>query len=168
MSWKNQISKALIRIGDVREPRDVYCWHSYRHTCRQQRAFARRSTGCYIIRSRLFCNIQRYESSQDTNVCCIILSLRLAYDGGPGSISILWLCFFAFMTGIGGCAAFAGSIKTCGIPCTVEKHAILFRRSCSELAKSSGNGDCFPTVRIRPECVLFLGHILSCIPRRYG
>ena len=36
-----------------------------------------------------------------------------AYEGGPGSIEMPWLCLFAFMTGIGGCAAFAGAIKTC-------------------------------------------------------
>ncbi|KAL9131609.1 MAG: hypothetical protein Q9217_000497 [Psora testacea] len=35
-----------------------------------------------------------------------------AYNGGPGSMGIPWLCLFASMTGIGGCAAFAGSIKT--------------------------------------------------------
>ncbi len=40
-------------------------------------------------------------------------NIAIAYDGGPGTISMPWLCFFAFMTGVGGCAAFAGSIKTC-------------------------------------------------------
>ena len=36
-----------------------------------------------------------------------------AFQSGPGSIGLPWLCLFAFMTGIGGCAAFAGAIKTC-------------------------------------------------------
>ncbi|KAF6220614.1 hypothetical protein HO133_003047 [Letharia lupina] len=39
-------------------------------------------------------------------------SLYRAYDGGPGSISLPWLCFFAFLTGVGGCASFAGAVKT--------------------------------------------------------
>ena len=42
-----------------------------------------------------------------------MLTFGAAYQGGPGSISVPWLCLFAYMTGIGGCAAFAGSIKTC-------------------------------------------------------
>lgn len=36
-----------------------------------------------------------------------------AYNGGPDSVSVPWLCFFACLTGVGGCAGFAGSIKTC-------------------------------------------------------
>ncbi|KAI4139705.1 MAG: hypothetical protein L6R39_006159 [Caloplaca ligustica] len=39
-------------------------------------------------------------------------SMHRAYEGGPGSIALPWLCFFAFMTGIGGASAFSGSIKT--------------------------------------------------------
>ena len=36
-----------------------------------------------------------------------------AFESGPGSIALPWLCFFAFLTGIGGASAFSGSIKTC-------------------------------------------------------
>ncbi|KAL8693734.1 MAG: hypothetical protein Q9218_001479 [Villophora microphyllina] len=35
-----------------------------------------------------------------------------AFESGPGSIALPWLCLFAFMTGIGGASAFSGSIKT--------------------------------------------------------
>jgi len=107
--------------GNVRQPRDVCCRHTCRTTCRQQRTFSRRSTGRYVFRDGLFCDIQRCGSSHTS---LIILSIRLAYDGGPGSISIPWLCLFAFLTGVGGCAAFAGSIKTCETPCTLEKNTI--------------------------------------------
>ena len=31
-------------------------------------------------------------------------------------MSVPWLCFFGFMTGVGGCAAFAGAVKTCETP----------------------------------------------------
>ena len=41
----------------------------------------------------------------------------IAYAGGPGSISVPWLCFFGFLTGVGGCAAFAGAVKTCETQC---------------------------------------------------
>ena len=41
------------------------------------------------------------------------LMIGTAYQGGPDSIAMPWLCFFAYLTGIGGCAAFAGAIKTC-------------------------------------------------------
>lgn len=39
-------------------------------------------------------------------------SLYRAYEGGLGLVSMPWLCFFAFLTGLGGCAAFAGAVKT--------------------------------------------------------
>ncbi|KAL8986765.1 MAG: hypothetical protein Q9177_003967 [Variospora cf. flavescens] len=39
-------------------------------------------------------------------------SIHRAYESGPGSIALPWLCLFAFMTGIGGASAFSGSIKT--------------------------------------------------------
>ena len=35
-----------------------------------------------------------------------------AYLGGPGSIPIWLVCIFTLLTGTGGAAAFAGSIKT--------------------------------------------------------
>ena len=43
----------------------------------------------------------------------LISYIAAAYDGGPGSISVPWLCFFASLTGVGGCASFAGAVKTC-------------------------------------------------------
>ena len=43
----------------------------------------------------------------------LVADIATAYDGGPGTISMPWLCFFAFLTGVGGCASFAGAVKTC-------------------------------------------------------
>ena len=43
----------------------------------------------------------------------LVIDIAIAYAGGPDSISIPWLCFFAFLTGVGGCASFAGAVKTC-------------------------------------------------------
>ncbi|KAL8640980.1 MAG: hypothetical protein Q9228_002153 [Teloschistes exilis] len=37
-----------------------------------------------------------------------------AFEDGPGSIALPWMCLFAYMTGIGGAAAFASAIKTFG------------------------------------------------------
>ena len=45
----------------------------------------------------------------------LVSDIATAYDGGPGTISMPWLCFFAFLTGVGGNASFAGAIKTCDI-----------------------------------------------------
>ena len=42
-----------------------------------------------------------------------VSNIAAAYDGGPGSISMPWLCLFTFLTGVGGCASFAGAVKTC-------------------------------------------------------
>lgn len=36
----------------------------------------------------------------------------IAFERGAGSVSIPWLCLFAYLTGVGGCAAFAGAVKT--------------------------------------------------------
>ncbi|OOQ90157.1 MFS transporter [Penicillium brasilianum] len=38
--------------------------------------------------------------------------IYLAYQSGEGSVPIIFLCFFAFLTGTGGCSAFGGAIKT--------------------------------------------------------
>ncbi|KAF3389123.1 putative membrane protein [Penicillium rolfsii] len=38
--------------------------------------------------------------------------IYLAYQWGEGSMPIVFLCFFAFLTGTGGCSAFGGAIKT--------------------------------------------------------
>ena len=35
-----------------------------------------------------------------------------AFERGVGSVSVPWLSFFAFMAGVGGCASFAGAVKT--------------------------------------------------------
>ncbi|KAJ5702140.1 hypothetical protein N7488_009688 [Penicillium malachiteum] len=37
--------------------------------------------------------------------------IYLAYQHGEGSVPIIFLCLFAFLTGTGGCAAFGGAIK---------------------------------------------------------
>ena len=37
----------------------------------------------------------------------------LAYVKGEGSVTLPWLCLFAFFTGSGSASAFAGAIKTC-------------------------------------------------------
>ncbi|KAJ6188276.1 hypothetical protein N7519_003184 [Penicillium mononematosum] len=38
--------------------------------------------------------------------------IYMAYDNGQGSMPVVFLCLFAFLTGMGGCSAFGGSIKT--------------------------------------------------------
>ncbi|KAJ5089721.1 hypothetical protein N7532_008405 [Penicillium argentinense] len=38
--------------------------------------------------------------------------IYISYEHGEGSVPIIFLCFFAFMTGTGGCSAFSGAIKT--------------------------------------------------------
>jgi MFS family permease len=38
--------------------------------------------------------------------------IYLAYQSGPGSVPIFFICFFAFLTGTGGCSAFGAAIKT--------------------------------------------------------
>ncbi|KZF23431.1 MFS transporter [Xylona heveae TC161] len=40
------------------------------------------------------------------------LPMHLAYDAGPGSISVAALCFFSLLTGCGSCSAFSGAIKS--------------------------------------------------------
>ncbi|KAK4631301.1 hypothetical protein CLAFUW4_02405 [Fulvia fulva] len=47
---------------------------------------------------------------------CVCLSLgyfplKSAYDNGAGSMGVPMLCFFALMTGMGGCTAFSAAIK---------------------------------------------------------
>jgi len=37
--------------------------------------------------------------------------IKLAYDGGPGSMTVAALCFFGFLTGCGSCASFSAAIK---------------------------------------------------------
>lgn len=40
------------------------------------------------------------------------LTTSIAFIRGAGSISVPWLCLFTFVIGIGGAAAFSGSVKT--------------------------------------------------------
>ncbi|KIW08762.1 uncharacterized protein PV09_00700 [Verruconis gallopava] len=41
--------------------------------------------------------------------------IKLAYDGGVGSMSVFMLCFFSFLTGFGSCSAFQAAIKTAAL-----------------------------------------------------
>ncbi|KAJ5084027.1 hypothetical protein NUU61_008606 [Penicillium alfredii] len=46
---------------------------------------------------------------------CLVVGyypIHLSYASGPGSVPVVFLCFFTFLTGTGGCAAFTGAIKT--------------------------------------------------------
>lgn len=36
----------------------------------------------------------------------------VAYDGGPGSMSVTLISFFSLLTGVGSCAAFQAALKT--------------------------------------------------------
>jgi MFS family permease len=45
------------------------------------------------------------------SLACGYFPLYSAYQKGPGSMSFPALCFFGFLTGMGSCCAFAGSIK---------------------------------------------------------
>jgi hypothetical protein len=38
--------------------------------------------------------------------------IKLAYDRGPGGMSVAWISFFSFLSGVGSCAAFQGALKT--------------------------------------------------------
>ncbi|KAJ5773386.1 Major facilitator superfamily domain general substrate transporter [Penicillium paradoxum] len=38
--------------------------------------------------------------------------IYMAYSNGQGSMPVAFLCLFAFLTGLGGCSAFGGAIKT--------------------------------------------------------
>lgn len=44
-------------------------------------------------------------------LACGYFPLWSAYNKGPGSMSVGALCFFSFLTGMGSCSAFSGSIK---------------------------------------------------------
>jgi len=48
------------------------------------------------------------------------------------------------LTGIGGCAAFAGSIKTCETPCTVQKHISHFDVAALNWPNHRGTATAFP------------------------
>ncbi|KAJ4363856.1 hypothetical protein N0V95_000925 [Ascochyta clinopodiicola] len=38
--------------------------------------------------------------------------IKMAYDGGPGSMSVAMISFYSFVTGVGSCAAFQAALKT--------------------------------------------------------
>ncbi|KAJ5093644.1 hypothetical protein N7456_009505 [Penicillium angulare] len=44
-------------------------------------------------------------------LCLGYYPIYLAYQHGEGSVPIIFLCFFAFLTGTGGCSAFGAAIK---------------------------------------------------------
>jgi len=46
-------------------------------------------------------------------LACGYFPLYTAFDKGPGSIPFAVLCLSSFLTGMGSCSAFAGTIKTC-------------------------------------------------------
>jgi len=46
-------------------------------------------------------------------LACGYFPLYSAFDKGPGSIPFGVLCLASFLTGMGSCSAFAGTIKTC-------------------------------------------------------
>ena len=54
-------------LGDVWQPRDVYCRYTSRTARRQQRAQARRVTGFLLVRSWLLHDIQRYMIGTGSN-----------------------------------------------------------------------------------------------------
>ncbi|KAM5432105.1 hypothetical protein MferCBS31731_007606 [Microsporum ferrugineum] len=43
---------------------------------------------------------------------CGYFPIHLAYAAGAGSLNVVFLCFFSFLSGVGSCAAFAAAIKT--------------------------------------------------------
>jgi len=55
-----------------------------------------------------------------------------------------WLCLFAFLTGIGGCAAFAGSIKTCKTLCRFETPVISPFAAALNWPNHRGTATAFP------------------------
>jgi MFS family permease len=38
--------------------------------------------------------------------------IKLAYDRGPGGMSVAWISFCSFLSGVGSCAAFQAALKT--------------------------------------------------------
>ena len=41
-----------------------------------------------------------------------LLTPMAAYESGPGSVTLPWLCFATFLSGLGGASAFYGAMKT--------------------------------------------------------
>lgn len=69
--------------------------------------------------------------------------LYMAYNAGAGSV--LFMCLFSFMTGLGGCTAFAAAIKTSALNWSVAQRVL------------DGVGDL--------ELIRFSGHITE-VPRQ--
>lgn len=72
------------------------------------------------------------------------MTLIPAYDGGPGSIALPWLCFATFLTGIGGAAAFSGSIKTCKVSGSCLHVSILTTSAALNWPNHRGSATAFP------------------------
>ena len=91
--------------------------------------------------------------------------IKIAYDGGVGSMSVFALCFFSFLTGFGSCSAFQAAIKT-GRHLDVWQWAqtTLIYTSCLELAVTSWDSHRFPPRCLRLVCCL-LHHSLTHLPR---
>lgn len=87
-----------------------------------------------------------------------------AYDGGPDSVSVPWLCFFACLTGVGGCAGFYGSLKTCeNSPKSIQSPtAHIFSRL--ELAGSPWDCNRLSPVSLWSECLLLRIDLLLSLP----
>jgi hypothetical protein len=49
---------------------------------------------------------------KDNPLCLPHILFYVAYENGPGSMRLILLCFFSFLTGAGSCSAFQASIKT--------------------------------------------------------
>ena len=73
-----------------------------------------------------------------------MVTLIPAYDGGPGSIALPWLCFATFLTGIGGAAAFSGSIKTCKVAGTSLHVSVLTTSAALNWPNHRGTATAFP------------------------
>jgi hypothetical protein len=94
--------------------------------------------------------------------------LKMAYDGGEGSMNIALLAFFSFLTGLGSCAAFSASIKT-GRCCLRSCHWAELREifSCFELASTPRNGNWLATFSVWLECPVLHHYIRFCSPRQH-
>lgn len=105
------------KIGHIWE-----CGHvRRRHTRRSFHRFKGSKTrsivwGCYHG-DRILRLASRYETLQfGVRKDKALTQSTIAYEAGAHSVHLFWLCLFATFTGIGGCASFAGAIKTCENP----------------------------------------------------
>jgi hypothetical protein len=85
----------------------------------------------------------------------MFLLTSIAYQSGEGSVPIIFLCFFAFLTGTGGCSAFGGAIKTGEYAHNLlEKELKLTFISCScfQLPRSPRYSNCISVGCLWTEC----------------